>query len=206
MPLSEKIGFSGGSDPVFSYFRQLARGDFARFDVRLIERIDADDRARHRRGNLPAEKFLAEIVDIGQRMRTTGWPAFSSASSFASCSASGAIADAHRQIFDRCHRLRAGQLFAVDRNDAVALFAGGFGDQLFQPCAEIGNSGRSNDGDLVAPVFRSVPRIAPRSRRDFCPPEPDAQACTISRPDPETFGRSIPMTAAGTMPKSESAE
>ena len=46
---------------------QLARRDLARLHVRLIERIDADDRAGHRRGHLPAEEFLADVVDVGDR-------------------------------------------------------------------------------------------------------------------------------------------
>ena len=44
---------------------ELARRDFARLHVRLIERIDADDGAGHRRGHLPAEEFLADVVDVG---------------------------------------------------------------------------------------------------------------------------------------------
>ncbi len=32
---------------------------------------------------------------------------------------------------------RRRQLFAIDGNDSFALLAGRFGDQLFEPCAEI---------------------------------------------------------------------
>ena len=43
--------------------------------------------------------------------------------------------------------------FAVDWNQTGALFARGFGYQLFKPRAKIGNSRRSKDSDLIAPVF-----------------------------------------------------
>ena len=41
---------------------QLARCDLARFDVRLVERIDADDRSGDRGCDLEAEEFLGEHV------------------------------------------------------------------------------------------------------------------------------------------------
>ena len=44
---------------------QFARLVLARLDVRLIERIDAEDRARNGRGELPAEEFLADVIAIG---------------------------------------------------------------------------------------------------------------------------------------------
>ena len=43
---------------------QRARLVLARLDIRLVERIDADDRAGHRSGDLPAEEFLADVPDI----------------------------------------------------------------------------------------------------------------------------------------------
>ena len=43
--------------------------------------------------------------------------------------------------------------FAVHRDDALADLAGGFGDQLLQPCAEIGDARRSEDSDFVAPLI-----------------------------------------------------
>ena len=54
--------------PVFSNDSgELVRRDFARLHVRLIERIDADDGAGHRRGHLPTEEFLTDVVDVGNR-------------------------------------------------------------------------------------------------------------------------------------------
>ena len=40
---------------------QRARLVLARLDVRLVERIDADDRAGHRGRDLPAEEFLTDV-------------------------------------------------------------------------------------------------------------------------------------------------
>ena len=61
MPSASKNGASGGSEPVlFVFIGQLARFDLAGFHVRLVERIDADNRTRDGGGNLPAEEFLAE--------------------------------------------------------------------------------------------------------------------------------------------------
>ncbi len=47
---------------------------------------------------------------------------------------------------------RLAERFAIDRDDAFADFAGGFGEELFEPCAEIVNSRRRDDRDLVAAV------------------------------------------------------
>ena len=48
---------------------QRARGDLAGFDVRLVERVDAEDRARNRRRNLPAEELGRQVVCSSGR----GW-------------------------------------------------------------------------------------------------------------------------------------
>ena len=49
---------------LFVLGRQVLGCDFCRFHIRLIERVDADDRTCHCRRNLPAEEFLAEIINI----------------------------------------------------------------------------------------------------------------------------------------------
>ena len=43
---------------------QRARLVLARLDIRLVERVDADDRAGDRGGDLPAEEFLADVPDV----------------------------------------------------------------------------------------------------------------------------------------------
>src|SRR5205823_7990820 len=47
--------------------RQFSRGNFARLDVRLIERIYAYDRSSNSRGNFPTEKFLPQTVNVADR-------------------------------------------------------------------------------------------------------------------------------------------
>ena len=48
------------------FFGQLASDNLAGFHVGLVEGIDSQDRAGDRRGNFPAEEFLAQIVSIRQ--------------------------------------------------------------------------------------------------------------------------------------------
>jgi hypothetical protein len=45
--------------------RQRARRDFARLDIGLVERVDADDGAGDRDGHFPAEELLTDVVDVG---------------------------------------------------------------------------------------------------------------------------------------------
>src|SRR6185312_9432679 len=59
------LGWQGTGLLVFA--SQLTRFNFAGFNIRLIECIDADDGSRYRRGDLPAEKFLAQVVGIRKR-------------------------------------------------------------------------------------------------------------------------------------------
>ena len=47
--------------------RQFARCDFAGLDVRLIEGVDAQQRAGDRGGDFPAEEFLAKVIAVGNR-------------------------------------------------------------------------------------------------------------------------------------------
>ena len=88
---SQEDGVSAGSDAgSFVFAGEFPGFDFAGFDVGLIEGVDADDGAGNGGGDLPAEKFLAEIVNVGTAMRTTGWPAFSRAATAASWDLFGA--------------------------------------------------------------------------------------------------------------------
>ena len=59
------LGGKGAGLLVFR--RQVASGDLAGFDIGLVEGVDADDRAGDRGGDFPAEEFLAEIVNVGER-------------------------------------------------------------------------------------------------------------------------------------------
>ena len=47
-----------------------------------------------------------------------------------------------------------GETLAIHGNNAFADFSRGFGNQLFEPCAEIGNSWRSDDRNFVQAMIR----------------------------------------------------
>src|SRR5213592_1446079 len=49
---------------LFIFAGQLFSFDFAGLNVRLIEGIDADDRPRNGRGDLPSEELLTYIVSV----------------------------------------------------------------------------------------------------------------------------------------------
>ena len=129
--------------------------DLARFDVGLIEGVDPEDRARDRGRNFPAEEFLSQVVDVGHGDAHDRMPGF--------------FERGHLGILRRVGRslepnvgedavvsvhVRRAQFFAIDRDDALAEFAGGFRDQLLEPRAQIGDSGRSDERDFVAAKFR----------------------------------------------------
>src|SRR5882762_8844692 len=123
----------------------------ARLDVGLVERIDAEDRPRDRRGDFPAEEFLSDVMALANR-------------------------DAHDRMAGLLQRrdglvllgirfggepqigedpvltigLRACERLGVERNKTLAALAGRFRHQLLEPRPEIGNAGRGHDGDLVA--------------------------------------------------------
>ena len=124
----------------------MRRCDLAGFDVGLIEGVDADDRARDGGRNLPAEEFLPQVVDVGDGDPNDRVPGFFERRDF------GVLRGVGRGFQtkvgeDAIVAINVGraECFAIDRDDALAQFAGGFGDQLFQPRAEIGNSGRGDD-------------------------------------------------------------
>ncbi len=130
---------------------QFAGLDLGGFDVGLIERIDAEHRACDRDRHLEAEKFLADMLDrlhddadhrmsgLFQRrqlgvMRGVVF-------------AFGADVDEEAVVAVGC---RLAERFAVDRDQALAVLAGGFGDQLLGPGAEIGDFRGRQDRHLVA--------------------------------------------------------
>src|SRR5438105_12721245 len=60
----KKRSLLGQRTRLFILLRQFSRGDLASFHVRLIERIDPDDRAGDRRREFPTKEFLAQIVNV----------------------------------------------------------------------------------------------------------------------------------------------
>src|SRR5712671_3125683 len=149
----EKRLFSGQLAVGFIFAGQFARGDFAGFDVRLVEGVDADDRTGHGRRDLPAEKFFADGIGI----------LHGDAHYRVACFLEGGDGDVLRLVGCRFeaeigeYAIRAvvvgpGQAFTVHRNDSFAAFSRGFGEELLEPGSEIRNTGRRNDGQLVATV------------------------------------------------------
>jgi len=108
--------------------------------VRLVERIDTENRAGDGGRYLEAEKLLADMVDRfhhdaddGMAGRLQGLePRIMRGVVFAL----GTDIDEETIV-----AVTSGiaERLAVDRNQALALFAGGFRDQLLGPGAEIGN-------------------------------------------------------------------
>ena len=65
-------------------------------------------------------------------------------------------------------RFGLSEFLAVHRNNSFANFARRFGNQLFKPCAEIKNSGRSDDGNFVAAVIRRYAENCPKDHARIC--------------------------------------
>ena len=120
--------------------RQFAGLDLGGFHVGLVERIDAEDRARHGGRHLEPEKFLADMVDrfhddadhgmSGRLQRLEPVVMRGVVFAFGADIDEEAVVAVKRGIAER---------LAVDRDQTLAVLAGGFGDQLFGPGAEIGD-------------------------------------------------------------------
>ena len=90
MPLSSRTGFSARQGTRLLVFcGQIARRNFARFDIGLIEGVDADDRAGNGSSNFPAEEFRSQIVNICHRNSNDWMAGFFDRGDFASLSQSG---------------------------------------------------------------------------------------------------------------------
>src|SRR5229473_6804903 len=125
------------------------------FHVRLVEGVYPDDRTRYGCGNFPAEKFFADGIGI----------LHGDAHYRVACFLEDRDGDVLRLVGCRFeaeigeYAIRAvvvwpGYAFAVHRNDSFAAFSRGFGEQLLEPGSEIRNTGRRDDGQLVATVVR----------------------------------------------------
>src|ERR1700722_3054757 len=136
---------------LFVLVGQLAGLDLAGFDVRLVEGVYADDRAGDRNRNLPAEELLAQIVFIGDGNAHHRLSGLFQRVDIRVQLGVGAAVKAHvdEDSIVAIYTGRANR-FAVHRNQAFAFFSGRFGDELLEPGAEIGNSGRSEQSYFVA--------------------------------------------------------
>jgi hypothetical protein len=91
--------------------KHLVRSVFRRLHVRLVERVDADERARDGGGELPAVELLPELVRIGDARL---------------------LALAVEAVARFLHG---------NRNESLALLAGRLGDQLLDPEPEAARNG-----------------------------------------------------------------
>ena len=119
---------------------ELARFDLGGLDVGLVERVDAEHGAGDGRGDLEAEEFLADVVDRFHRdtnhgvsgLFQRGEPVIVASVTFTF----GAKVD--EETIPAVDDGLAERL-AVDRDQPLAVLAGGFRDQLFGPGAEVGD-------------------------------------------------------------------
>ena len=104
--------------------------------VRLVERVDADRRARDGRGELPAEELGAEIGCRAGVMRSTGRRARSSGSAqraFVRRRRASATATNARSLAYSLHRP---ERLVDDGQHAASVLAGALGDELLDPGAK----------------------------------------------------------------------
>ena len=118
---------------------QLTRLVFARFDVGLIERIDADHGAGNRSGDLEAEELLADMIerilhDADHRMAGFLQCLKFRLMTFVGLAFQREIDEAAIVAVD----FRSAERLAVHGDQALAVFAGQFRKQLLSPGAEIG--------------------------------------------------------------------
>src|SRR5216683_1191686 len=130
---------------------ELAGLDLAGLDIGLVERTEANDGAGDGGGDLPAEEFLAELAGIregdaddrlaGALQRVDG------------AVLRGIGAGIETQIGEETVAavdFRRTERLAIDRDHPLAVLAGRFGDELFEPGAELADAGRGDDRQLVA--------------------------------------------------------
>ena len=121
----------------------------------MIEGVDAENRSRYRRRNFPAEKLLAKVVRVGHRDANYRMPRFFERGDLrvlcrVGCGFQANIGkDAVVAI-----NIRRRQLFAIDRDDALAQLAGGLSNQLLEPCSQVRNAERRDHRDFVAAHLR----------------------------------------------------
>src|ERR1700694_2719538 len=150
-----KYGFFGRKRAREFVFRgELFGYDFARFDVGLIEGVDPEDGACDRGRNFPAKELLPEIVDVGYGNAYDRVPGFFQRGDLGILHrVGGALQPEVGESSVITIYLGCAELFAVNRDDALAEFASGFRDQLLEPRAQVANSGRGDERNFVAAKF-----------------------------------------------------
>ena len=130
---------------------QVARQLLGLLDVRLVERVDAEDRAGDRGRDLPAERLGAEVDRVGDLDpddRVAGRLERVGQGVAAAVGPAGQGEPDERPVgavgLDRTERLE------VDRDDPDAVLAGALGDELLGPGAEARDLVVGQERQLVA--------------------------------------------------------
>src|SRR5262249_19892888 len=123
--------------------RERLRRDLAGLNVRLIERVDAEHRAGDGRRDLPSHELFAEVV-FRRHPNSDDWSA-----GLLQCGYAGILCGIglvlEAQICEHsivAVDLRRSERFAIHRDDALAVLAGGLGNELLEPRTEIVNAWR----------------------------------------------------------------
>jgi hypothetical protein len=154
---------------LFEGARQIARFNLARLHVGLVERIDANDGAGDRGRDFETNEFLDDMREGTLRDANDGMIRRFEFLQFGLVL--GIIFALEREIDKEpivAIDFGPAQRLAVDWDQAFAMFAGGFREELLGPGAEAGKRGRSQHCDLVAAAGRrDAERNAKRHRRVF---------------------------------------
>ena len=174
---------------------QCLRRDLAGLHVGLVERVDADHRAGDGGADLPAHELLGQIV---RGLHVDADDGLARLLEREDRRVLGGVGGLLQTEIGEDAVVAVGlgrpEALAVDGDDALALLAGGLGDELLEPCAEIVEAGRGHQRQLVHPSGFSSAGT------------PGAHAWSMRSASSRRRSTSRPITAAGTMPKLESAE
>ena len=117
---------------------EVTGGDLTGFHIRLIEWIDADDRSRHSGGDLPTEELLTQIVNVRHRDAHHRMPSFFERRHLPILLRLRSSLETHiRENAIVPIKFRRAQPLPIYGDDAFPLFAGGLGQELLKPCAQV---------------------------------------------------------------------
>ena len=130
--------------------RERPRSHLGGLNIGLVEGVDSKHGPSHRRGHLPAEEFLADILHLRDPDPHHG---MAQHCQIIQSLASGLIAfriqtDGHENTIKAIAR-RLVQWLAFDRYDALPRLAGRLGDELLNPCAQRRYAGGCDERELV---------------------------------------------------------
>ncbi len=126
----------------------LAGQHLGRLDVGLVEGIDAQAMAGHRRRHLPQEELLPQVVQVPQAQAHHRMPGILEGLH----SLVVGIVAVQPQVDEQpvvAIDIRRAQRLADHGQDALALLAGALGDELLHPITKVAKPRRGDKGHLV---------------------------------------------------------